>query len=191
MKKSLLFVFIAIMAAGILVAGCGGKSPETVVKEFTTAMKAGDWEKAALCLENEDTTILQKDVANEEEEKIAKQILAQATFEVGSATITGEQAIVNVKVTSIDMIRIVTGMMTELMSFALSSAFDGSGENQDNIDAMADQYLKNSISDPNAPKTTTDTTVNLIKIDGAWKISADNNEFLDALMGNIGKAFPE
>lgn len=190
MKKPLLILFIAIIVIGILVAGCGGgKSPETVVKEFTTALQAGDWEKAAVCVENENKAAFQKDIKDEEGEKIAKQILAQATFDVGSTTITGEQAVVNVKVTSLDMIRIAANMMSELMSLALASAFSEDG--QGNIDAMVEQCLQNSLSDPNAPKTTTDTTVNMIKSKDGWKISADNDEFFDAMVGNMGKAFAE
>ena len=189
MKKTLLVLFIAIMTTGLLVAGCGGKSPKAVVEEFTNAMQAGDWEKAAIYVENKDKAAFQEDIEDEEDEKMAKQILAQVTFDVGSTTITGEKAVVDIKVTSLDMVRIVTGMISELMPLALTLAF--SEDSQSKMDTMATQYLQNSLSDPEAPKITTDTVVNLIKSNDGWKISADNDAFFDALVGNMGKAFAD
>jgi hypothetical protein len=46
------------------------------------------------------------------------------------------------------------------------------------MNAMMDQYLDNSILDPQAPKVTTEVDVNLIKTKEGWKISQYNNDDL-------------
>lgn len=188
MRKSRMILLVVIVAAGLVLAGCGGPSPEVVVNEFTAALKAGDWEKAATYVENQDKTVFQKDIKDEKGEKFARLILSKAAFEIGKAEVSGNQAKVNVKVTAVDMVRVAAKTMSELIPMAIAAAFSQDGAQKD-MEAMVEQYFMNSISDPQAPKTATDTAVNLVKTRDGWKVSANNEEFFNAMTGNMAKAF--
>lgn len=188
MRKSLRLLLVVIVAAGLVMAGCGGPAPEVVVSEFTAALKAGDWEKAATYVENKDKAAFQKDIKDEKGERFARLILSKAAFEVGKAEVSGSQAKVNVKVTAVDMVRVAAKTMSELIPMAIVAAFSQDGDQKD-MEAMAEQYFVNSISDPQAPMTATDTAINLVKTRDGWKVSASNEEFFNAMTGNMGKAF--
>ncbi|HBV95844.1 MAG: hypothetical protein JL50_04290 [Peptococcaceae bacterium BICA1-7] len=190
MKKSRMLLLVVIVAAGLVLAGCGGPSPEVVVSEFTAALKAGDWEKAATYMENQDKSAFQKDIKDEKGEKFARQILSKAAFELGKAEVSGNQAKVGVKVTAVDMVRVAAKTMSELMPIAIAAAFSEDGDQKD-MEAMAEQYFMNSISDPQAPMTVTDTAINLVKTGDGWKVSASNEEFFNAMTGNMEKAFAQ
>lgn len=188
--KKILLVFLTLSIIGISITGCGGKSPEVVFKEFGSALQTKNWAKAKTHLENNGNQLFQESTNDEEGEKIAKLILSTTLFEVESSEATNNQATIKVKVTALDMVRIVGQTMREILSLAFTEAL--SGKSQENMDVMMNQYLQNSISDPQAPKTTIDTSVRLIKTKNGWKISEEGNEdFFNAITGNLAKAFAQ
>jgi hypothetical protein len=59
---------------------------------------------------------------------------------------------------------------------------------ENEVEAQMITALGNSINDPNAPKTTTEVDIKLIKGDKGWLIEA-NDELQNALTGNLSEAF--
>lgn len=186
LTKSVTLLLVVIVAAGLALTGCGGPAPEVVVNEFTAALQAGDWEKAATYVENQDKSAFKMD--DPKAEQFAKLILSKATFEYGKPEISGDQAKVSVKVTAVDMVQVTTKAMSDLMAVAIDEALSQNGEQKD-MEAMAEQYFMNGMADPKAPKVATDTAVNLVKTSGGWKIAASNDDFFNAMTGNMEKAF--
>jgi len=112
------------------------------------------------------------------------------TFELGKEEKYGERATVEAQITSIDLGRVVTGAMNDLMAIAFAEAFSENNdpEKEKKQEAAVEQYFINAINDPNAPKTTTYVKINLVKTNDGWKISKDNNdELISALIGNVDK----
>lgn len=191
MRKNILFlIFITIILSFALVACSSTTPPKDVVKEFLEALKTSDIEKAGTYLQSKDEAIIEKIKSGDElEQKAVIKILSHIDYEILSEQISGEEAKVKASITSLDLLRIVTKTMSELMPIALASAFSDENE-KNNMDSLTEQYLMNAISDPDAPTTTTDVTINLKKIDGKWLIVSDEN-LLNSLTGNVGKAFED
>jgi len=162
LRRFILFVLVGLI--GIVLVGCSfGQSPETVTKEFLTSLQTCDFDKAATYTETSDKDISKDIIKNDEGERIGKLILSKATYEVGTSSTTGEKLTVKVKVTAIDMVRIATKVMSELMPMAFASAFsDDKNASNEQMDSLMNQYLENSISDAQAPKVANEVNVNLI-----------------------------
>lgn len=173
-------------------AACSsGPSPTDVSKGFLGALKEANYEKAGSYVDKSDTSVIKSKIPGKDEnsEKIGKIMLSKFTFEVGESKIDGDKATVKVKITSLDMVRIVSKTMSEIMPLAFASAFSSNG--QQNINNLLEQHILNSMSDPKAPMTTTDTIINLIKTKDGWKIAQDNDELFNAITGNVMKAFSD
>lgn len=188
MRKIIVVMLVLLLT--VFVAGCG-KSPSTVTGEFLAAMKVADFEKAALNAEVSDkNTVAGEFLSDEKSEKYGKLILSKASYVVGEEKIEGDKATVKVKVTAIDMVRVATKAMSELMPMAFASAFSGDDEeSKKKMDAMMDQYFENSIADPEAPKVTKEVDVNLVKTKDGWKVAKDNEQLFDAYVGGAASAF--
>lgn len=159
-----ILVSILALALSLTLTACSSTpSPKAVVSGFLDALKAGDFEKAALFVAPEKE--LMEDLVSDEEnhEEIVKVIFSRVSYDIKSEMVSGNQATVEAAITSLDLVRIVMQTMSELMPMAFALAFSDAGE--DEMDTMFEQYLMNSISDPNAPTTTTNVTITLEKLD--------------------------
>ncbi|GAW91188.1 DUF4352 domain-containing protein [Calderihabitans maritimus] len=187
---NLLKKYLSVLLVGVLVviAGCSaGPTPKQVTNDFLKALQDGDIETAKTFVVS-DKNLVENYFENEEAEKTAKLILSRITYEVGDYSVDGDTAVVNAKITSPDLLRIVGKAIQEMLPMAFAAAFSES-TSQEAVDKMLEQYLENSISDPNAPMTTSQVKINLVKANGTWKISQDNDDLLNAVTGNIAKAF--
>ncbi len=190
MKKRL-FVFLCIAITSFMLIGCSAIPPKSVVSNFLDSVIAGDLEKAGTYVYREDEN---KDFfedlipLKEDREDFAKIILSRLSYEIHSQEISGGEATVTTAITSPDLVRIVTKSLTELIPMAFAMAFSDGGD--DEMDAFVEQYFTNSISDPNAPTTTTKVDIKLSKVDGKWLVVPDD-KLLNAMTGNIVKAFQD
>ncbi|MDN5363984.1 MAG: hypothetical protein PWQ91_1045 [Eubacteriales bacterium] len=190
MRKLVSFLLLVLLLTMLTVGCSSGVSPDKVTKDFFDAMIKGDFETAAKLTGGAD---IKKDVLktpkDEQGERLAKSILARIKYEIGDTKIEGNRAEVSVKVTAPDLLRITSKAMSELlpMTFAMALSED---QSQEKSDALFQQYFENAINDPNAPMTTSNIKVKLEKKDGSWIVKPDN-ELLNALTGNMAKAFGE
>jgi hypothetical protein len=106
-------------------------------------------------------------------------------FEILSSSTEKNEAEVKAKVTSIDMVSVVTDVMNKILPLAFASAFD-ENSNDDKIEELTEQYFDNAMSDPDAPTVTNEVTIKLVKEKGGWLIVPDD-DLLNALTGNAGK----
>lgn len=180
-----------IMALVLLlsVAGCSSTpSPDQVVKSLLDAMIKGEFEQAAELLGG---VSIQEDVLktteDEQGEKLAKNVLARVTYEIGGKKVEGNKATVSVKITAPDLLRITSKAISEIMPMAFAMAFS-EDQSQEQTDALFQQYFENAISDPNAPMVTSDVDISLEKKDGSWVVILDD-ALVNALTGNMAKAF--
>lgn len=185
MKVKLTWVILIILMMGT--AGCDlFASPDKTVNSFLTAVEKTDFETASQYVKQTDTTKAQFDKANNPEgEKIIQAVFSKVSHKTLSSTKTQNTAQVVTSITSLDMYRISTSVMSDLIPMAFASAFS-EGTNSDNTDQMVEQMFMNALGDPNAPMTTQQVTINLIKENGKWLIVWDDS-LTNALTGNLSK----
>ncbi|MTK13484.1 MAG: hypothetical protein F8N39_15815 [Clostridiaceae bacterium] len=73
---------------------------------------------------------------------------------------------------------------------SLFSANENDAKNKAAVDNQIMQAFLNAMNDPNAAKTTTEVDIKLVKGDKGWLIEA-NDDLLNALTGNLNKAFKD
>lgn len=101
----------------------------------------------------------------------------------------GNNATVKAKVTSLDLPRIYAKTVGDLMPSLLASAISNKKDDAA-IENQIMQSFLNAMNDPNAPKTTTDVDIKLVKGDKGWLIEP-TDDLLNALTGNLNKAFKD
>lgn len=187
MRKGICTVIVLVLLLSAV--GCSSTHPpDRVVRTFLDTMVKGDFEEAAKLAGGAN---MQKDVLqtteNKQSEQLARAILARVKYELGDKRVEGEKAIVNVKVTAPDLLRITSKAVGELLPMAFAMAFS-QDQSQEKTDALFQQYFENAINDPNAPMVTSDVQIKLQKKDGSWVVVPDES-FVNAITGNMAKAF--
>lgn len=185
MKAKLIWVVLILFMLGT--AGCGLlASPDKSVNGFLAALEKTEFETSSKYVKQTDTSIT--DFANEtdpETDQMMRSIFSRMSHKTLSSTKTGNTAQVVTSITSVDMFKITTSVMSDLIPLAFASAFSQESDN-DNTDQMVQQMFTSALTDPNAPMTTQQITINLVKENGKWLIVADDN-LMNALTGNLGK----
>ncbi|NLO88837.1 MAG: DUF4878 domain-containing protein [Clostridia bacterium] len=188
MKKILSLMILLVLLINV---GCSsGPPPEKVVEDFLNAMIKGKFEKASeLCGGTNVEEDVMKTSEDEQGERFARSILSKVTYEIGDKKVEGDKAEVNVKITAPDLLRITGNVMRELLPMAFAMAFSKE-QSEEETNALFEQYFENAINDPNASMTTSEVNFILEKKEGSWVV-VPNEELLNALTGNMGKAFAE
>lgn len=186
MKTKLIWVVLIVFMVGT--AGCDLlASPEKTVDKYLAAVEKMDMDTASNYVKEQATTSTgQSNINNDPEgEQILRAITQKMSHKIISSTKTGNTAQVVTSITSPDLLRIVSSVMSDLLPMAFASAFS-EGSDDDNMDQLTQQYFMNALTDPNIPLTTQEVKINLIQENGKWLILADDN-LTNALTGNLGK----
>lgn len=186
MKKIVHVTLLCLLT--IALAGCFGPSPDSVVKDFFSAVKDGDFDTAANYVKQDNKDEFRDELESAQDlddKKRAELLFSKLSWEMLSSSTEKNEAEVKAKVTSIDMVSVVTDVMSKIMPLAFASAFDDN-TNDDKIQELTDQYFDSAMSDPNAPTVTNEVAIKLVKENGSWLIVPDDN-LLNALTGNAGK----
>ena len=182
-KKLMPVIFITLLS--ISLTGCSPKPDETV-KGFFEALKQQDIQKASSFVKYNSS---EKDLKidkfdSKEQEKMMKAVLSKIDYSLGEVNKDGDSATAKVSVTSIDLGRISTKTINELLPTLMSQAFSQEKVDEKKQQAIVFQHMLNSINDPNASKTKTDVTIKLVKGDNGWFIETDE-QLANALTGNF------
>ncbi|EKS4344922.1 DUF4878 domain-containing protein [Clostridium sporogenes] len=182
-KKLMPVIFITLLS--ISLTGCSPKPDETV-KGFFGALKQQDIKKASTFINvNSFYKELKVDeFDSKEQEKIVKAVLSKFDYSLGDVEKNGHTATAKVSVTSIDLGKITTKTIDEILPNLIDEAFSKGKIDEKKQQAVIIQYMLNSINDPNAPKIKTNITVKLVKGDNGWLIEPDE-ELANALSGNL------
>lgn len=186
LKKVLSGALLFILT--ISLTGCGPK-PDESVKGFFDALKNQDINSANEFVKgNAKENKIEYD--DEQEEKLAKAIFKNLDYNITSTTQEGDKATVKVTVTAADLPKIFSKTVSDSLATAIASALSSEDDSDDKEqEKLIMQNLINSVNAPDAPKTTTDIEISLVKGDNKkWLIEADD-ELASAITGNIDKAF--
>ena len=185
MKKILQVTLLCLLAISLV--GCFGPSPDSVVKDFFSAVKDGDFDAAAKYVKQDNRDEFRDELESAqdlEDNKSAELLFSKLSWEILSSSTEKNQAKVKAKITSIDIVRVVTDVMNKIMPLAFASAFDENAN--DKIEELTEQYFISAMSDPNAPTITSEATIKLVKENGDWLVVPDD-DLLNAMTGNAGK----
>lgn len=165
--------------------GCGTPSPDSVVKKFLLALQQGDLEIAGQYLEANTSNDFAEDITNvePEDEEMQKALFSKLQYEIISSNIEGDNAKVKTKITSLDLVKITSSVMAEIMPLAFASAFS-EDSNDEKLNELTEHYFNSAVLDPEAPTTTKIVTITLNKNEGAWIIVPDD-ELMNGVIGNI------
>lgn len=183
MKNNKILKIMAVIIFSLSFVACGAK-PDATVKNFFTSAQKSDIATMANYI-NKDTAQENFKYEDADQEKIIKSVFSKVSYEIVSSSVTGKTAVVKTKVTSIDLPKIYGQLMTDMLPTLFAQAL--SGETEDAEAQIMTSFI-NSLNDPNAPKTTIDVDIKLIKGDKGWLIEV-NDDLENALTGNMSKAF--
>lgn len=186
MKTKLIWFVLIVFMVGAVGCDLVASSPEKTVNNYLAAVKKMDFDAASKYVKQTDTsTSVFNNQDDPEAEQMMRAMFSKMSHKTLSSKITGNTAQVVTSITSLDMLRITSSVMGDLLPMAFASAFS-EGSDSDNTDQIAQQMFMSALSDPNAPMTTEQVSINLIKENGKWLILADSS-LTNALTGNLGK----
>lgn len=187
MTKRIAVGLVALLCVALLVGavGCGDSgssgsgSPEQVVKDFWSAFKKGDFDKAKTYLSSDIADEAFGDMEDLEDPTTAAMVeglMDMMDLEIKGSTIDGDEASVDVVLTMPDMEAVMEDMMT-----AMFSSIDEEDMLNMTEEQMAEEFAK-VLPEllKNAPTITEEDEMPLVKEDGNWKIVASPFEDLDA-----------
>lgn len=185
MKNKRKLKIMAVILLTLSLVGCGAK-PDATVKNFFASAQKSDIAAMTTYI-SKDTTTDSFKYTDADQEKIVKSIFSKVSYEIVSSSVSGKNAVVKTKVTSLDLPKIYSKLVADMLPTLFAQAMAG---NKDDTQAQLMTALTNSINDPNAPKTTTEVDIKLAKGDKGWLIVA-NDDLINALTGNMKKAFAD
>ncbi|MDO5714314.1 MAG: hypothetical protein Q4Q07_07770 [Tissierellia bacterium] len=182
MKRYFIWVLILTLLAGT-VSACGGggpkTSPEDDLKTFFEAFKAKDFEKAQGYIIGEEDKPFEMPEDDDPMTKKAMDLLTAIDYEIKDVKEDGENRIVNIDLTHVDLDTAMEQIMSNVMAKAMELAM--SGEDVD-IEAKAEEMVLEEfdkvINDESA-KITEAIPVTMVPSDGKWKIDMEKSKELE------------
>ena len=187
MKKRLSLVCVLIMV--VTLVACGGESPEQAVNNALTAVKKADEETIERYF-GEDDLMDSGDIDDDiddiiDTEKSAKLLFENLSFETLSSQIDGDKAVVETKITNIDLQSVFIEYLKEAFEVVMSSAFDAEADEDDEErEKELEQLFTDLLNDEDNELVESTVEINLVKDEGSWRIDLDH-ELLDAIFGGL------
>ncbi len=189
MKKAFLLLFLSIYTVTLLtsITGCSAK-PQAVVDELITLLKKGDYEKAQQRMITEKGGISFDTTVHEDSSDIYDRVFKNLEYKILNTSVDGDNAVVKLKTTNLDMQSITQEAMTDIFSRSLTNAF-----NEDAEEISEEEISKifiEKMDDPAAQKVIMENDIKLRKDaeDRKWKVVNDST-FINSVTGNLGKSF--
>lgn len=180
-KKLISVVLMTVLAVSLV--GCGAK-PEQTAKDFLDSIKQQDINKAASFVKGNDSKEKFK-YESEEQEKLVKAVFSKLEYTLGNTDSKDDTATVKASITSVDLPKITTKVMTDVLPTMMAQALSEENVDKKKQETMVFDQLLKSINDSNAPKTKKDIDIKLVKGDKGWLIDGDE-QLLNAITGDIG-----
>ena len=190
-KRIVTGIMVTGVSLGIL-AGCGAEKPTDTVDGFLTSIQKGDFEKAGTYVEG-GTDSLKTDVdstADEEFtismiEEISKNYKFEKPVEV---SVSGDKAVVEAKITSVDFGDAMTSTMAEVMPLAFANAFEEqTPESEKAFEDLMEKTTLKHLKSEDVTMATRKVKLNLEKNkDGVYKIVNDDS-FTESIFANLSQ----
>ncbi len=184
--KKIIVLFLSVLLL-FAIASCSSKeTPEEVVDNGLTAIINLDLITMQKYFDSEDISE-EDDIFGDgfEDQNIenVELLVKNLEFEIISSSIDDDEAIVETKITNINMSIVMEEYITQAFILAMSSI----GEEEVDEDAMQkemEELFTELLSEENVEMITIDVDIKLNDVDGNWKIDL-NDELINALFGGF------
>lgn len=184
--KKVLTMLIALLLVVSLAACSMGESAKQATDNALKAIKEMDEETMSKYLEvdelveNDSSPSNPTNVGEEEMDVIFENI----EYKINSSEEDGDNAVVNVDITNIDMTEVFGTLLQESISLAFSNAFSSNEITDEEMDMKMNQMFFDIIEKNKENTVTNNVDIKLHKSDKNWKISMDD-KLQNALTGNF------
>ena len=179
------------MSLGIL-AGCGAEKPTDTVDGFLTSIQKGDFEKAGTYVEG-GTDSLKTDEDSTADEEFTISIIEEISknYKFGKpveVSVSGDKAVVEAEITSVDFGGVMTSTMAEVMPIAFASAFEEqTPESEKAFEDLMEKTTLKHLKSEDVTMATRTVKLNLEKNeDGVYKIVNDDS-LTESIFANLSQ----
>lgn len=175
MKK----ICILLLTLVLVLSACSGgrEKPEAAVSSALNAVKAYDLETAQKYFADDGMDTFYEDV-NDESEAMAKLIFSKFNFETGEVKADGDSAVVETKITNVDMSNVFRDYVSGVFTIAFS------GVSQEEMTQKAEDLMAELLDNKDNDVVTNTVNVSLNYEEGGWHIEM-NEELMNAMLGNL------
>lgn len=184
LTKRLITLFLLLVFVSTFI-GCGPK-PDVTVTNFFNAIKQGDLQKAAALVKSDEQSKDELKFDDPSQEKVVKSIFSKVDYTIGKSVVNGNNATIDVKVTSVDLTKVYAKMIPDLLGKYMTQAMSGEKVDEAKQNQEIMDYLVNAINDASAEKFSSDLQVKLVKDKKGWVIEPADDLF-NAIIGNLEK----
>ena len=189
MKKTVKRLVAMVLAAVLVfaLAGCTPeKKAERAVNSFLSEIKKVNIENALSYVDKAEET--KGDWLNENTELFIEELFSRLDYEIITSEIVDENTInVTVKLTNVDMKPVIKEFVAEAMKYALSNIGADPEPTEDEVNAKMIEILKTCLNKEGLEMVTMDATIEVVLVEGAWKISIDGS-LMNAMLGGLSYA---
>ncbi len=188
MKKTVKSLLLMALALVMLLAmpGCSEtRQAEKALDSFLGSIKALDFEEFENYAES-------KNLFNENSALFAEQLFGRMEYEIIDSTkIDSDKFNVKVAITNVDMKPVLKAFFAEALIYAISvNEEEDYTPTAEEVEKKYKAILTKCLKKDNLATVTTDVEVEVVKVDGDWKVGIEN-ELVDAMLGGLSKAARE
>ncbi len=200
--KRIILVALTVVGCCVLLAGCSSTTPSQTADSFLQAMKAQDTESMAKYYSGDASDLagswLNESVGGDidgsgdltDDEKAVMQKFAgklcDFDYELGDEKVDGNNATVNVSVTTYDFGEAVDNALKDYLEEALAQAFSGKELSTAKSNKIFYKAFGKQLDKLTDKSVQTDAQLSLTKgDDGSWKVSELDNDAVNALTGQL------
>lgn len=200
--KRIILVALTVVGCCVLLAGCSSTTPSQTADSFLQAMKAQDTESMAKYYSGDASNLagswLNESVGGDidgsgdltDDEKAVMQKFAgklcDFDYELGDEKVDGNNATVNVSVTTYDFGEAVDNALKDYLEEALAQAFSGKELFTAKSNKIFYKAFGKQLDKLTDKSVQTDAQLSLTKgDDGSWKVSELDNDAVNALTGQL------
>lgn len=195
MKSTKIIMALALTLTTLIsFTGCGtNNGAEKAVDKAFSALKDLDFEAAADYMDVDE--IIDEDESRETLELnsnvFMKNIFGKMEHEIVSSEQIDENTyIVKTKITAVDMRPVLADYFGKALQYVLANAFTSSKPSEEEASKKMEEMFIECISKEDLATVSREVDIEVIKVDGKWKIEVFD-DLTDALLGGLKKAAEE
>lgn len=173
-RMRIMFAAVIVAALVLAVMSASPASPQEVADQFLASYQAMNLKEvtrySAVSIDGSGQISNPWQFADANQERLVKAVHKRVAFRTNGDRVDGDAAVVNVEVTGVSLGKVLDQTMT-----ALQSTPPGAGDAA-SIKAAADkamELLVNNVLSAEAPTTTTEVQLHLVKVREEWKVVFD------------------